>query len=309
MASNQVTRRGFVRGVAGAVAAAGVIAGGGTVARGMDIDEPKPAGKAKWRKAMMFDLVGVGGSLEQRFAACRAAGFDGVEISTPVATLKHEEVLAAKAKTGIEIHGVCDAVHWQKRLSDPSEAVRAEGQAGLQQAIKDCHEFGGTTVLLVPGKVTNPDTESYEQVWSRSQEEIRKAIPLAKEKNVKIAVEVVWNGFWTKPEQMAQYLDEINEPGGGAAVGGYLDLGNVVKFGVPASQWVKVLNKRILKLHIKGYSHQKQWVNIGDGDEDWPEIVKALDEVGYKGWATAEVWARSIDELNDVSKRLDRVLA
>jgi L-ribulose-5-phosphate 3-epimerase len=196
-------------------------------------------------------------------------------------------------------------VHWQKRLSDPSEAVRAEGQAGLQQAIKDCAEFGGTTVLLVPGRVANEQTENYDQVWKRSQEEIKKAVPLAKEKNVKIAVEVVWNGFWTKPEQMAQYLDEINDP----AVGGYLDLGNVVKFGVPASHWVKVLNKRILKLHIKGYSHVKQWVNIGDGDEDWPEIVKALHDVGYTGWATAEVWARSIEELNDVSKRLDRVLA
>jgi hexulose-6-phosphate isomerase len=254
---------------------------------------------------MMFDLVKIGLPLEQSFAALKAAGFEGAEISTPVATLNHAELLAAKAKTGIEIHGVCDAVHWQQRLSDPDAAVRAKGLQGLQQAIKDCAEFGGTTVLLVPGRVSNPDTENYDQCWKRSQDEIKKAIPLAKDKNVKIAVEVVWNNFWTKPEQMAQYLDEINDP----AVGGYLDLGNVVKFGVPPSQWVKVLNKRILKLHIKGYSHEKKWVHIGDGDEDWPEIVKALDEIGYTGWATAEVMARTIDELNDVSKRLDRVLS
>ena len=39
--------------------------------------------------------------------------------------------------------------------------------------------YGADTVLLVPGKVSNPETENYEQCYARSQEEIRKVIPQA----------------------------------------------------------------------------------------------------------------------------------
>jgi hexulose-6-phosphate isomerase len=77
---------------------------------------------------------------------------------------------------------------------------------------------------------------------------------------------------------------------------------------VPSSEWVRKLGKRMLKFDFKGYSKTKQWVPIGDGDEDWPEIVKALAEIGYNGWATAAVNGGGETELRDVAQRMDRVL-
>jgi len=121
---------------------------------------------------------------------------------------------------------------------------------------------------------------------------------------------VVWNNFITKPEQFVEYIDSFKSP----FLGGYFDCSNMVKFGVAPSQWIRALGKRMLKFDFKGFSKakfeakQNPWVGIGEGDEDWPEIVKALGEIGYDGWATAEVNTGGEDYLRDVAARMDRVL-
>ena len=42
-----------------------------------------------------------------------------------------------------------------------------------------------------------------------------------------------------------------------------------------------------------------------DNKADWAEVRKALIEVGYQGWITAEVPKR---DLGDVVKRMDKLL-
>ena len=82
----------------------------------------------------------------------------------------------------------------------------------------------------------------------------------------------------------------------------------MVKYGVPDSEWIRALCPRLVKFDFKGYSKSKGWVPIGEGDENWPEILNALDEINYHGWATAEVKGGGEKELRDVKARMDRVL-
>ncbi len=91
-------------------------------------------------------------------------------------------------------------------------------------------------------------------------------------------------------------------------VAAYFDISNMIKYGVPPAEWIRKLGKRMAKFDFKGYSNAKTWVAIGEGDEDWPEVLKALGEVGYDGWATSEVKGGGRKELEDISKRMDRVL-
>jgi hexulose-6-phosphate isomerase len=101
-------------------------------------------------------------------------------------------------------------------------------------------------------------------------------------------------------------------------VGAYFDISNMLKYGMPSAEWIRRLGKRLYKFDFKGYSKKlaKDAGNegagfrakIGDGDEDWPEVLKALEEVGYSGWATSEVNGGDRKELADVAERMDRVL-
>ena len=289
------SRREFLVATVGASAAlaSGVLAGPATAA------DKQP----RLKKAVKFGMIGGSGSIEEKFNLIKSLGFQGVEMDSPGKFNRDEAVKATKT-TGIEIHGVVDSVHWNQRLSDPDPAVRAVGLDGLMTALRDCKFYGGTTALLVPGAVRDKEKENYDQVYERSQAEIRKALPLADELGVKIAIEVVWNDFITTPEQLIAYVDDFKTP----TVGAYFDCSNMLKYRVPSAEWIRKLGKRMLKFDFKGYSHEKKWVAIGEGDEDWPEVLKALDEVGYHGWATAEVGGGGPDVLKDISQRMDKVL-
>jgi hexulose-6-phosphate isomerase len=261
------------------------------------------------RKAVKLGMVQVEGSLEQKFALLAEIGFDGVELDSP-SDLDTGDVVAAKRATGLEIPGVVDSVHWSKPLSHPDEGIRAEGRAGLETALRECKAYGGTTALLVPAVVNKG--VGYDAAWERSTEEIRKVLPLAEELDVKIAIENVWNGFLLSPLEAARYVDQFESE----HIGWYFDVGNIVNYGWP-EQWIRILGHRILKLDVKEYSRKKRndeglWkgfqVEIGDGDCDWPAVRAALDEIGFEGWATAEVGGGGEERLRDIKARMDRVL-
>jgi hexulose-6-phosphate isomerase len=266
-------------------------------------DEKKP----KLKKAVKFEMIRIRGSLEDKLELVKSLGFQGVEMNSP-SNIDKDEAVKARDKTGIVIHGVIDSIHWKDTLSDPDEKVRARGLAGLETALKDAKVYGADTALLVPGVVKGDVT--YEQCWQRSRDEVRKAIPLAEKLGVKIAIEVVWNNFITKPEQLVEYVDQFKT----RYVGAYFDCSNMVKFGVKSGDWIRQLGKRMLKFDFKGFSLTKfrnkenPWVPIGEGDEDWPDVLKALAEVGYNGWATAEVAGGGPKELKDVAERMNKVL-
>jgi hexulose-6-phosphate isomerase len=259
--------------------------------------------KPKLRKAVKFGMIKEGKSIQEKFELIKSLGFEGVELNSP-SNVDRQEALSARDATGIVIHGVIDSIHWNVRLSDPDPAVRAKGVDALSKALDDAKFYGATTVLLVPGKVTDPEKENYDQVYSRSQAEVRKVLPQAEKLGVKIAIEVVWNDFITKPEQLVQYIDDFNNP----MVGAYFDCSNMLKYGVSSADWIRALGKRMLKFDFKGYSHDKKWVPIGEGDENWPAVLQALADIGYNGWATAEVAGGGRKELQDVAERMNRVL-
>ncbi len=292
-------RRTLLAGSAAALAA-------GALARMAPADEKKPP---RFKKAVKYGMVKAEGGVLARFELVKALGYDGIELDSP-AKFVREEVLQARDATGLKIHGVVDSVHWRLRLSDPDKAKRDQGRAGLETAIRDAAAYGADTVLLVPAVVGKQ--VAYDQAWERSTAEIRKVLPLAAEKKITIAIENVWNHFLLSPMEAARYVDQFESP----YVGWYLDVGNIVNYGWP-EQWVRILGKRIVKLDVKEFSRTRRdkeglWkgfgVEIGDGDCDWPAVREALAEVGYSGWATAEVGGGDRKRLADIKARMDRVL-
>src|SRR4051812_38203765 len=246
------------------------------------------APKRKLRKAMMMGTVRMkNASLLEKFQAVKAAGYEGVE---PAGGMDHQEVLDGLKATGLECASVCCHTHWKETLTHPDAATRKAGIEGLLTTLRDAKAYGAGSILLVPG-VVNAEVP-YDVAWQRSTEAIKQAIPLAKELQVRISIENVWNAFLLSPLEMARFVDSFESPW----VGAHFDIGNVLRNGWP-EQWIKILGKRINRLHFKEFSVQKMEaeglrkgfdVDFLTGSNNWPAIMHALDEIGYSGWCISE---------------------
>src|SRR5258706_2934801 len=197
------------------------------------------------RKAIMYSTIGVKGSVLEKYRVMKEAGFEGVE---PMGGMNCDEVLAAFKETGLQAASVCCHTHWERPLSAPDEATRKIGFDGLALSLQDAQAYGASSVLLVPGVAR--DGVTYQQCFERSLVEIKKAIPVAKDLGVKIAIENVGNDFINTPEQAVEFLDAINSEW----VGWHFDIGNVGRRGPAAEKWIQVIGQRIVRLHIKDYS-------------------------------------------------------
>jgi L-ribulose-5-phosphate 3-epimerase len=272
--------------------------------------EATPPPKRTFKKAIMWGTVGMKGSLLDKMKAVKAAGFDGVEMTSH---LDQTEVLKARDATGLEVTSVCGERHWKLPLSHPDPKVREEGLAALQQTLRDAKAYGAGSVLLVPGVVNNE--VNFDDCWKRSIEQIRLAISLAEELGVKISIENVWNNFITAEDVAVRYLDAINSPW----VLWHFDTGNIIRYGDPIA-WIKTLGKRITRVHIKEYSRDRAmragdvWAGFRspllEGANNWPGIMKALDEIGYRDYLITEQGGGDSPEgLRDLCHRLEKIIA
>jgi L-ribulose-5-phosphate 3-epimerase len=247
-------------------------------------------------------------SYPQRFQMAKDVGFEGVEIGTITDAKVAEEVKEASAKTGLRIHSVMNADHWKYPLSSADPEVVAKSVAGMEASLRNAKLWGADSVLLVPA-VLDPGT-SYADAWSRSQKVVKdRILPLAQDLKIVIGMEEVWNKFLLSPLEMARYVDEFASPW----VKAYVDVGNMLFYGYP-QDWIRTLGSRISRVHVKDFKldrgkGQFSWTNLGEGDVDWPEVRKALGEVGYEGWVTAEISGGDAAYLKDVVARLDRIFA
>lgn len=237
------------------------------------------------KKAVEFSMLPKTVSIADRLQMARDAGFEQIECPTMPDEHEAEETKKAAEKTGLRIHSVMNMAHWDYPLSSPDPAVVAKSVEGMHTSLRNAHFWGADTVLLVPAVVTEKTT--YHEAWVRSQEQIRKLIPMAQELQIIIGIEEVWNKFLLSPLEMAHYIDEFKSPW----IRSYFDVGNVVFYGYP-QDWIRTLGKRIIKLHIKDFKYENdmtKWMPLREGSINWIEVYKALDEIGYKGSATVEL--------------------
>ena len=260
------------------------------------------------RKAVLISMLPKGLSYAQRFELARDAGFEAIEMQTIASGDETAEIREGASRAGLRIHSVMNSDHWRFPLSSADRSVVDKSVAGMETSIKNAAAWGADAVLLVPA-VLDPTT-SYQDAWTRSQRVIReRLLPMAAQLKVTIAVEEVWNKFLLSPIEFARYVDELGSPWARA----YFDVGNVVFYGYP-QDWIRTLGPRIAKIHLKDFHLDRpqgrfQWKNLGEGDIDWLDVRRALDEVKYNGFVTTEVEGGDATYLKDLAGRVDRFLS
>jgi L-ribulose-5-phosphate 3-epimerase len=228
-------------------------------------------------------------------------GFDAIELciaSQGVLTDKtpKEEcktIVAEAKKIGIEISSVASGESWGKSPTSNDAAVRKTIIEFTKKALQVTKWLGTDAYLFVPGAVDVfflPDAEviPYDVCYKRAAEAVGKLVDTAEKVGVTVGIENVWNKFLLSPLEMRCFIDSFQSK----RVGAYFDVGNVLLTGYP-EQWIKILGKRIKRVHIKDFKKSvgtvAGFVDLLEGDVDFAAVKKALAAIGYKGYVTAEM--------------------
>jgi hexulose-6-phosphate isomerase len=246
----------------------------------------------------------------ERLRMAKEAGFDGVDFDE-AGSFTAQEARDAVRESGVFVHNAINHAHWNVRLTDPKAEVREKARANLEHCLRVSHAAGGSGVLIVVGK---SDDGAAEEIEERCRAEMKKVSPVAASLGQMILVENVWNRMMYDhdqgPEQSAgrfvKFLDSFNSPW----VAMYYDIGNHWKYGQPRD-WIRAFGHRCVKLDIKGFSRAKnKFVDITSADDDlpWAEVRAALAEIGFAGWATAEVGGGDVKRLTTVREQMQKAL-
>ena len=259
------------------------------------------------KRAVLVSMLPTTLGWKDRFALAKEVGFDGVEMQTMTDRAEADAVARASEETGLTIHSVMNMAHWENPISSADPEVVKRSVDGMKTSLTNAALWKAGVVLLVPAVVNA--TTSYAEAWSRSQRVIRdQLLPVATGFKVTIAVEEVWNKFLLSPLEFVRYVDDFKSP----YLKAYFDVGNVVLYGFP-QDWIRTLGSRIVRLHLKDFKMDRSegrfdWKNIGEGDIDWQDVRRAINEIAFNGWATTEIEGGERAYLSDVVKRVDRFL-
>lgn len=294
MKDNIIGRRDFLRYAAAVTAGTSIISKSGFA-------QSNQKG-AKLRKSLQLGMLPRQLSDEDKFKLAKKCGFDGIE-GSPINDLDAARRLGNLARqAGVPIHSIVRG-GWDAPFSDPDPKVIDKGFETMETALRSAKALGADAVLLVPAIVK--EDVSYKQAYTRSQTHIKKLLPLAEELGVIIAVENVWNKFLLSPIEFARYVDEFESPW----LKAYFDIGNVILFGY-SQDWIRTLGDRIVKIHLKDFKRKGyQWTNLLEGDVNWKEVRRALDEIRYDGYLTTELRGGDEEYLTDLAGRIDKFFA
>jgi hexulose-6-phosphate isomerase len=135
--------------------------------------------------------------------------------------------------------------------------------------------------------------QSYLRLWENGLDTARRVADVAAELDMTVGLENVENHFLLSPREWCEFLDAVNSP----HLRMYFDPGNLVYLnaGDPAD-WARDIGARICRVHLKdsrnlteGPRKSQELVPLLAGNVPWSETVRALKDIGYDSWLSAEL--------------------
>ena len=250
---------------------------------------------------------------EAGYEAIELALSPGGELTAETDRSTCEEIAATAKQIGIEIGSLASLMLWETSPTDDDPAVRQKAKDIARAQIERAAWLGMDAILYVPGYVHvvfMPESPviPYDVIWDRALEALKELAPFAEEHAVKIGVENVGNMFLLSPLEMRAFIDAVGSPN----VGAYVDVGNIVYTMGYSEQWLRILRERVVRIHWKDFRRDvatlEGFCALGEGDVNWPEVIKACQEIGYDGYVVAEMIPYAPGQLEQTSAAMDEIL-
>jgi len=272
-----------------------------------------------FRKSVNYWSFPAGTPVLEAARQAKRAGFEAFEITleakgdiTPASGEKKVRKLAADIRAmGLDISSVATGLFWSYPFTSAKKSVQKKSVEIGRKLLQVASWAGTNAVLVVPGAVgvsfmEGVEPVQYDVAFKRARAAVKKLLPLAEKLKVYICIENVWNMFLLSPLEMRDFIDSF----GSRYVASYFDTGNVIQTGY-SEQWIRILGRRVRRIHIKDFSRKigtlEGFCPLLKGDVNFPEVIKALKEVKYKGkYLTNEMVPMP---LKSQAKALDRIIA
>lgn len=259
-------------------------------------NDADPIEVMKQAKKAGFDSVELG------FVPKNAKGALGIDAKT--SKKRCEEIKAAAKKIGIEISSMCSGMYWEFSFTSAKKSTQDKVMKLTESYIEKAAWLGAKAVLVVPGHsdvlFMPSEKVQYDVAYKVALKAMKKLSKVAEKNKITVCLENVWNGLFLSPVEFSAFLKAV----GSSRVKAYFDVGNVAFSGRP-EDWIRILKSQIGRVHIKDYKRafdatkldkklQKNvssvfgFCDIGKGDIDFKAVKKALKDVKYNGYLTAE---------------------
>ena len=199
-----------------------------------------------------------------------------------------EATRQAAAEAGLEVVGL----HWLLAktegfyLTTPDAAVRQETAAYLRALAELCHDLGGKVLVLGSPQQRNllPGV-SLEEATDHAAEVLQAAMPTFEERGLTLALEPLGpaeGDFLNTAAEGVALAERVGSP----ACRLHLDVKAMASEPTPIPDIVRANRDHTAHFH----ANDPNLLGPGMGEVDFPPIAKALEETGYDGWVSVEVF-------------------
>ncbi len=237
-----------------------------------------------------------GWKLEDTFAHAAKLGYAGVEIApftlanavTDIPAVERRRIGEAAARSGIEIAGI----HWVlvkpegMYINHPDSQIRERTAQYFCDLVEFCADLGGKVMVVGSPKQRNiMEGVTREQAWDWAAATFREAVARAEQRGVTICFEPLGpaeTNFINTAAEALQFVAQLNSP----RFQIILDVKAMCSEAKPIPQIVRESWPRFAHFH----ANDKNLKGPGFGEVDFKPIAAALNEVGYQGFVSVEVF-------------------
>jgi sugar phosphate isomerase/epimerase len=242
--------------------------------------------------------------LEEAIDAIAAIGYRGVEIMADVPHAYPPDMSPARRAAvkrqieslGLKVSNVnaftlfAEGDTYHPTWIEDNEMLRVKRITHTIECVQMASDFGASTISLQPGGPTISNPLCHEAIGETFADGLARVLPAARQRNITLAIEPEPGLFIQTAAEYVQFKNRWfkDEP----LIRMNCDIGHLFCVGEDPATVIRDMPEHIAHVHLEdiGDNRVHQHLTPGRGAIDFRSIFAALNDIGYKGWVTVELY-------------------